>query len=61
VPSVSPAVILPLMTDAKGRVKITNIPGGAGPLILFIQFVIQDSAQPQGWQLSNAIAAGFLP
>jgi hypothetical protein len=61
VPAVNPAVILPFMTDAQGRVKVTNIPGGGGPLIVFMQFLIQDPAQAQGWQLSNAIAAEFLP
>jgi hypothetical protein len=61
VPSASPAIILPFTTDAQGRVKLTNIPGGGGPLILFMQFAIEDPGQAQGWQLSNAIAAEFLP
>ena len=61
VPSASPALILPFVTDALGRVTLTDIPGGGGPLIVFMQFLIQDAAQPKGWQLSNAIAAEFLP
>jgi len=61
VPSLTPGLVLSFVTDALGRVKITNIPGGGGPLILFMQFMIPDASQPQGWQLSNAIAAEFLP
>ncbi len=61
VPSATPGLILPFVTDAQGRVKLTDIPGGGGPLIVFMQFLVQDAAQPKGWQLSNAIAAEFLP
>lgn len=61
VPAVSPAVIQPFMTNSQGRLKLVNIPGGGGPLILFMQFLVKDTSQPQGWQLSNAIAAEFLP
>jgi hypothetical protein len=61
VPTPSLGLVLPLVTDAQGKLKLTNIPGGGGPLIVFVQFMIQDSNQPGGWQLSNAIAAEFLP
>jgi hypothetical protein len=52
---------LPPALDAQGKIKLTDIPGGGGPLIVFMQFLIQDANQPKGWQISNAIAAEFLP
>lgn len=61
VPSATPALILPFVTDAQGEVHLDGIPGGGGPLTLYMQFLIQDASQPQGWQLSNGIAASFLP
>ena len=61
VPNPSLALIVPFVTDAQGKVKLTDIPGGGGPLIVFMQFLIQDNNQPKGWQISNAIAAEFLP
>lgn len=61
VPSLSQGSLFPLVTDAQGRVFLTNIPGGGGPLIVFLQFMIPDATQVKGWQLSNAIAAEFLP
>jgi hypothetical protein len=61
VPSLAPGILVPFVTDAQGRVTLTDIPGGGGPLIVFMQFLIQDASQAKGWQLSNAIAAEFLP
>jgi hypothetical protein len=61
VPSASAGLLLPFVTNAQGHLKITDIPGGGGPLIVFMQFMIPDASQPKGWQLSNAIAAEFLP
>jgi len=61
VPAVTPALILPFVTDGQGEVHLDNIPGGGGPFTLYMQFLIQDPGQPKGWQLSNGIAAMFLP
>jgi hypothetical protein len=61
VPRVAGALITPFMTDAQGDVKLLNLAGGGGPFSVYLQFVVKDVALPNGFALSNAIRADFLP
>ena len=54
-------VALPLVTDAAGEFLIGNIPGGGGPLTIFLQCASADGGQPKGVSLSNAVQAQLLP
>jgi hypothetical protein len=49
------------VTNPAGKITVPNIPGGGGPFSLYLQVVIPDAAQPQGYQFSNAIRADWLP
>lgn len=55
---IPPTIVLPLFTDATGSI-VLSIPGGPGPLQVYTQFVVPDSAQAFGYQISNAVAIGF--
>ncbi len=52
---------MPYLTDATGEVSLPGVAGGGGPLDVVIQFVIDDSTQPAGWALSNAVQVELLP
>ena len=58
---VLPTAVLTLSTDAGGQLFIPNVPGGGGPYSLYLQAVVLDAAQPQGFAISNALQADFLP
>lgn len=58
----SPTVIVPLgLTDAAGEVAIPNLPGGGGPVVVYVQAAFADSSLPQGFGLSNALGVQLLP
>ncbi|MCB9899273.1 MAG: FG-GAP repeat protein [Planctomycetes bacterium] len=61
VPDPAAAIIVPLLTDANGRVTVANVPGGGGPADLHMQAVMKNPAGPQGWWITNAITAEWLP
>lgn len=61
VPNPTGAIVLPFTTSAAGKVLLPNTPGGGGPFNVYLQFIVKDAAQPQGYALSNAISASFLP
>jgi hypothetical protein len=61
VPQASTALIFALTTDVQGRVTITNVPGGNGPALVFLQALIPYAGAPQGWWITNAVAAELLP
>ncbi|MCB9898615.1 MAG: FG-GAP repeat protein [Planctomycetes bacterium] len=48
-------------TDAQGALLIPDVPGGLGLFDLWLQCLVQDAAQPLGFDLSNAVHASFLP
>ncbi|HEX5008965.1 MAG TPA: hypothetical protein VFY71_01095 [Planctomycetota bacterium] len=52
---------LGLVTDAAGEFLIPDVPGGGGPLTLYLQVASADAGQPHGVSLSNAVQAQFLP
>jgi hypothetical protein len=61
VPATSPAVLLPLNTDANGSFTLPGVQGGNGFLIIYAQVLVKNAAYPQGWGLSNALAMELLP
>jgi hypothetical protein len=64
-PDLTSAALFPFTTgalgSAAGTVTLAGVPGGSGPVNIYIQFVIKDSAQPQGFALSNCVQAAYLP
>jgi hypothetical protein len=54
-------LFLPMTTDATGQITLPGIAGGNGPLSVYLQFVIVDGAQVQGFGFSNAVRADLLP
>ena len=52
---------LPGVTDAAGEFALTAIPGGGGPLTIYLQAVYVDDSQTLGLGITNAIEAEFLP
>ncbi|MCB9898614.1 MAG: FG-GAP repeat protein [Planctomycetes bacterium] len=61
VPDVGAGIGVVLVTGPDGAIRLLGVPGGGGPLDVFIQYVVQDPTQAKGFALSNAIAASFLP
>ena len=57
----SPLSGLLLATDAQGDVVAAGIPGGAGPLVLYVQGLVADPLQVGGMQLTNVVELEFLP
>ena len=50
-----------LYADAKGEVFLPGIPGGGGPLVLYLQALHQDPALPAKIGISNGLEVEFLP
>jgi hypothetical protein len=48
-------------TDAAGEFLLPNVPGGGGPLAIYLQCVSVDAGQPHGYSLSNAVKLQLLP
>jgi len=61
VPATSPAVLVPLTTDATGSFTLPGVPGGNGFLIIYAQVLVKNAGYPQGWGLSNALAIELMP
>jgi hypothetical protein len=62
VPQPAGAAVFALATDALGKLTLPGIPGGGyGFLDVYVQCVISDPMQTQGWALSNGVRAEFLP
>jgi hypothetical protein len=53
--------VVPVLTDAAGALAVPGLPGGGGPLELYLQCAILDATQPAGFALSNAVKLQFLP
>ncbi|HEX9795110.1 MAG TPA: hypothetical protein VGC54_14095 [Planctomycetota bacterium] len=58
---VPPARLVAVTLDADGRFLLPEVPGGRGPRTLYVQAVHRDTAQAQGWGISNALRVEFLP
>ena len=53
--------VVPVVTDAAGAFALPGIPGGGGPLELYLQAAVLDPGLPLGFGLSNAVKLQFLP
>jgi hypothetical protein len=53
--------VVPAVTGAAGTLAVPGLPGGGGPLELYVQCAILDASQPAGVALSNAVKLEFLP
>ena len=49
-----------LVTDAAGEFLIGNLPGGGGPVTIYLQCASVDGGMPHGVSLSNAVQMQFL-
>jgi hypothetical protein len=54
-------LLLTLTTDAAGEFLLSGVPGGGGPLDIYLQCATVDAGQPQGFGLSNAVKLQLLP
>jgi len=50
-----------LVTDAAGEFLVGNLPGGGGPVTIYLQCATADGGQPHGVSLSNAVQMQLLP
>ena len=50
-----------VVTDAAGEFLVGNIPGGGGPLTIYLQCASVDGGMPHNVSLSNAVKMQFLP
>ena len=55
------ALMLALPVDPSGQLSVKNIPGGHGPVSVYVQSLMLDVLQPNGWALSNALRIDLLP
>jgi hypothetical protein len=55
------AFALVVVSDAAGEFLIGNLPGGDGPLTIYLQCASLDAGQPHGVSLSNAVQMQLLP
>lgn len=53
--------MVPVTTNPGGQFSIPSIPGGNGPLTLYLQAVLAAPTDPFGVTLSNALRVEFLP
>jgi len=56
-----PQAIRQLETDFQGRLLMSDIAGGGGPLTRYVQVIYEDATAPEGFGFSNTIALDFLP
>ncbi len=55
------AAYFPLFTDGQGEIHIPGLPGGGGPLTVYLQYLHVLSGGPLGYGLSNAVEVQFTP
>ena len=54
-------LLVPVVAGPAGTLVLDGIPGGGGPVSLYVQAVHADGALPGGWGLSNAVRIDLLP
>jgi len=54
-------LLVALVTDGAGDVELPGLPGGGGPLSVYLQAIVADAGQPQGIGISNAVQVQILP
>jgi len=55
------AAYFPLFTDGQGEIHIPGLPGGGGPLTVYLQYLHILPGAPLGYGLSNAVEVQFSP
>ncbi len=55
------ALLAPVAAGPAGSLVLGGVPGGGGPLSLYVQAVHPDGALPGGWGFSNALRLDLLP
>ncbi len=55
------ALQVAMTTDAEGQAHVPAVPGGNGPVSLYVQFLYADPSQFLGVGFSNAVRLDFLP
>jgi len=55
------SLMLALPLDGAGQLLVSRIPGGHGPVSVYVQALMLDALQPNGWALSNALRVDLLP
>lgn len=55
------AFVVSAPANGTGALTIPNVPGGGGPLSIFLQAIHAAPALPLGYGFSNAVRADFLP
>lgn len=55
------ALLVPVLGGPAGTVVLPDVPGGGGPLSVWVQAVHPDGALPGGWGFSNGVEAQLLP
>jgi len=53
------ASLVPMQTDGLGEISISGVTGNGAPLTVFLQFVLVDPGQTQGFGFSNALQVEF--
>jgi hypothetical protein len=53
-------LLLPFALNGSGDLTIPNIPGGGGPVSVYLQAVIADGAQVAGFAITNAVRLDLL-
>ncbi|MCB9899592.1 MAG: hypothetical protein H6825_16415 [Planctomycetes bacterium] len=54
-------LVVGLSTDGAGEIAIPGIPGGGGPISVYVQFLVADGGTLSGWDFSNALQVDYLP
>jgi hypothetical protein len=54
-------LFVPVATDGSGSLSIPAIQGGGGPVSVFLQCILADGSQAQGFGFSNALQVDLLP
>jgi Bacterial Ig domain len=55
------ALALPIVTNSGGHLSMANVPGGNGPVSIYLQAIVAAPQHPKGALLSNALRLDFLP
>ena len=58
---VPPIAVGGLVADAQGDASIPGLQAGGVPLELYVQAIVPDAVQPQGFQITNAVKIVFTP
>ena len=52
--------VVPLVTNGSGAITLPGVPGGGGPVSVYVQAMITDGAQAAGFAFTNAVRLDLL-